>query len=201
MSEIIRISEPIKSHFAKSCGLDLKNLLSDGPYKELYRKDMINWSDRMRADNPDVFCHQAFLKGKNVLNCSKWNLNNKVLLWFLHQTATKPVVIVSDIRRRTDINYFQIQAAIENCKFLRVRITADDSVRKDRGWTFEKGVDDVVSECDLDDYVEWDFEIENNYTDTPVEKKLKPIFDVIKASLKPTHYKTVIVNNKWAYNL
>jgi phosphomevalonate kinase len=35
-------------------------------------------------------------------------------------------------------------------------------VRIDRGWKFEEGVDDIQSECDLDDFVEWDLVLEND---------------------------------------
>lgn len=55
-SEITRISAPIKSHFAHKRGLNLEELLGDGPYKEQYRKDMIVWSDSVRAKEPGYFC-------------------------------------------------------------------------------------------------------------------------------------------------
>lgn len=55
-SEIIRISAPIKSHWAHKKGLNLEELLSDGPYKEQYRKEMIVWSDSVRAKEPGYFC-------------------------------------------------------------------------------------------------------------------------------------------------
>jgi phosphomevalonate kinase len=43
-----------------------------------------------------------------------------------------------------------------------IRIKCDDQVRIDRGWKFEEGVDDIQSECDLDDFVEWDLVLEND---------------------------------------
>lgn len=61
-SEIIRISEPIKSHWAKEKGLNLTELLSDGPYKEQYRKEMILWSDSVRCNNPGFFCNASIQK-------------------------------------------------------------------------------------------------------------------------------------------
>lgn len=63
-AEIIRISEPIKSHWAKEKGLDLNELLSDGPYKEKYRKEMIDWSDDIRQKDPGYFCRLAIEKSK-----------------------------------------------------------------------------------------------------------------------------------------
>lgn len=63
-AEIIRISEPIKSHWAKEKGLDLNQLLSDGPYKENYRKEMIIWSDQVRSTDPGYFCRAAIDRSK-----------------------------------------------------------------------------------------------------------------------------------------
>lgn len=70
------------------------------------------------------------------------------------------VVIVSDIRRKTDIKFFHDHGY--NIK--TIRIDADDEVRKARGWVFESGVDNVQSECDLDDVEQWDLRIENDGT-------------------------------------
>lgn len=61
-AEIIRISEPIKSHWAQEKGLDLSELLSDGPYKEKYRKEMIVWSDSVRQRDPGFFCRSSIQK-------------------------------------------------------------------------------------------------------------------------------------------
>ncbi|KAL5287588.1 hypothetical protein ACFFRR_008465 [Megaselia abdita] len=134
-SEIIRISEPIKSSWAKELNLDLKLLMSDGPYKEKYRKDMIEWSDQVRAKDSGFFCRAAMAK------------------------ATSKVVIVSDIRRKTDIKFFK-----EEYGHLvkTVRISCPDGIRQERGWMFQEGVDDVQSECDLDDFLVWDFEFLND---------------------------------------
>lgn len=70
------------------------------------------------------------------------------------------MVVVSDIRRKTDIKFFQDNGF--NIK--TIRINADDEVRKARGWSFEHGVDDVQSECDLDDVEQWHLNIENDGT-------------------------------------
>lgn len=44
--------------------LDLKELLSDGPYKEKYRKGMITWSDEVRKQDYGYFCKAAMEKGR-----------------------------------------------------------------------------------------------------------------------------------------
>lgn len=47
--------------------LNLKELLSDGPYKEKYRKDMITWSDEVRKQDYGYFCKVAMEKGEKVI--------------------------------------------------------------------------------------------------------------------------------------
>ncbi|XP_004522686.1 probable phosphomevalonate kinase [Ceratitis capitata] len=137
-SQIVRISEPIKTEWAKRLNLNLNELLSDGPYKEKYRKDMIEWSEDVRAKDYGYFCRAAMLH------------------------AHTEIIIVSDIRRKTDIKYF-----LETYGTLvhTVRIMAKDEIRIERGWHFTKGVDDVASECDLDDYTQWDIVLQNNYAE------------------------------------
>lgn len=134
-AEIIRISEPIKSTWAKVKNLNLTELLSDGPYKEKYRKDMIIWSDEQRAKEYGVFCREA------------------------SQNISKSTVIVSDIRRKNDVRWFR-ETFCDKIKI--VRIKCDDSVRVSRGWKFQEGVDDIQSECDLDDWTDWDLLVDND---------------------------------------
>lgn len=61
-AEIIHISEPIKSHWAQEKGLNLTELLGDGPYKEKYREQMIIWSERARQREPGIFCKASIQK-------------------------------------------------------------------------------------------------------------------------------------------
>lgn len=37
--------------------------MSDGPYKEKYRRDMIAWSEEVRRDDYGAFCREAMKKG------------------------------------------------------------------------------------------------------------------------------------------
>ncbi|KAG4066544.1 hypothetical protein HA402_007180 [Bradysia odoriphaga] len=146
VAEIIRISEPIKKHWAKKMELSVEELLGCGPLKEQHRKDMIVWSDKVRAQMPTFFCLDAF------------------------KSAKKPITIVSDVRRRTDMDYFTSL----NIPVLAVRINASDEERTKRGFVFTEGIDDVASECDLDDFDDWDFVINND-----VESNADSIFQNI----------------------
>nr|ABF18214.1 phosphomevalonate kinase [Aedes aegypti] len=134
-AQIIRISEPIKRSWAEKLGLDLGELLGDGPYKERYRKEMIEWSDQKRAEDFGFFCRQACL------------------------ALAKEICVVSDIRRKTDVRFFREQYGQ---RIKTVRIVASEATRVERGWVFQEGVDDVQSECDLDDVTEWDLLVQND---------------------------------------
>ncbi|XP_065076350.1 phosphomevalonate kinase [Ochlerotatus camptorhynchus] len=134
-AQIIHISEPIKRSWAEKLGLDLKELLSDGPYKERYRKEMIEWSDRKRIEDYGFFCRQACL------------------------AANREICVVSDVRRKTDVIFFRESYGD---RVRTVRIVAEDQTRRERGWKFQEGVDDVQSECDLDDVTEWDLLVSND---------------------------------------
>lgn len=96
---------------------------------------MIIWSDEKRAEDFGIFCREA------------------------SQNISKSTVVVSDIRRKTDIKWFR---ETFGDKIKLIRIKCDDSVRIERGWKFEEGVDDIQSECDLDDWIEWDLIIDND---------------------------------------
>lgn len=96
----------------------------------------------------------------------------------MHKTGTKSIVIVSDIRRKTDIQFFR------QCGFIikTIRIDANEEVRRQRGWKFEAGVDDVRSECDLDDFESWDMVIDNNGV-ISVEVHLENILKLISCGV------------------
>lgn len=82
---------------------------------------------------------------------------------------------MSDIRRKTDIEFFRSQGY--NIK--AIRINAAEEVRKARGWKFECGVDDVQSECDLDDFTQWDLKIDNDNSQD-AETIVQQILELIK---------------------
>ncbi|XP_077285131.1 phosphomevalonate kinase [Arctopsyche grandis] len=154
---IVKISQPIKSHWAKTRNLDLNELLSDGEYKERYRLEMIKWSEDMRDKDYGCFCRLAC---ENAKSANIW--------------------IVSDIRRKTDLLWFR---KTYGSKVKTVKVFADDETRKGRGWTFTPGVDDAPSECNLDDVTDWDYIIDNNDTSAKADEKLRAILDLVQTYL------------------
>lgn len=115
-------------------GLDLDRLMDSSAYKETYRKAMIVWGEEMRTKDPGYFCRLAT------------------------READKPVWLVCDARRKTDVDYFKSHYG---GRTITVRVEASEAVRVGRGWVFTAGVDDAESECGLDDY-HCDVTITNN---------------------------------------
>ncbi|XP_011500801.1 PREDICTED: probable phosphomevalonate kinase isoform X2 [Ceratosolen solmsi marchali] len=58
-SVIIKLSGPIKTHWAKSKNLNTTKLFSDGEYKEQYRLEMAKWGEKIRNENYGYFCRAA----------------------------------------------------------------------------------------------------------------------------------------------
>lgn len=110
--------------------------MGSSAYKELYRKDMIAWSEAIRKQDPEYFCKLATSEG-----CD-------------------PIWLVCDARRESDMQYFK-QNHGEH--LLTVRVVASKQVREERGWVYNKEVDDSSSECGLDNF-KCDLTINNTST-------------------------------------
>ncbi|XP_015115450.1 phosphomevalonate kinase [Diachasma alloeum] len=134
---MIKISGPIKRHWAKTRRLDFNKLLTDGEYKENHRREMIKWGEDIRNKDPGYFCRAAI---------------------DMYNAKGKRIWIVSDVRRKTDLKWFR-ENFPQKCKSIRIK--CPDHIRSQRGWIFTKGVDDCETECDLDDVEGWNLTIVN----------------------------------------
>ncbi|KHJ96513.1 putative phosphomevalonate kinase [Oesophagostomum dentatum] len=74
------------------------------------------------------------------------------------------IVIISDCRRPTDIEYFQ-----SNYRTLTVRIEASLVERERRGFVFVEGIDDMPSECGLDEFIHDMTIVNDGSADLPLE--------------------------------
>ncbi|KZC12671.1 Phosphomevalonate kinase [Dufourea novaeangliae] len=152
-SVIIKLSGPIKSYWAKSLNLDIDELLGDGEYKENYRLEMAKWGESIRQTDYGYFCRAAI---------------------DMYNARDKPIWIVSDVRRKTDVQWF-LENFQDVCK--TIRIVSDDAVRKKRGWLPVPDIDDSETECDLDDRTTWDLKVINNGDD--IEYVLEQVLTLI----------------------
>lgn len=156
---VLRLSGPLKSQYAKENGLDIAKLLDSSQYKETYRKDMIQWGEEKRNENPEYFCKLA-TSGEE---------------------SERDIWIISDSRRTTDIEYF---LKYYPKKTLTLRIEASQDVREERGFVFEPGVDDAESECGLDSYTDWDYMIINNESSDKLGQELQPLIQDVNKLLQ-----------------
>ena len=155
--EILHLSIEIKREYAQLHNLDFKELLTDSPYKDLYRREMIALGESRRNADPGHYCRLAT------------------------KHASKQCWIIVDNRRETDIEYFKSHYP-DKC--LVVRVTALEEVRKERGWVWKSGVDDAVSECGLDKY-QSDVVVRNNgEKEDEFEKSLDFVVSWINKRLK-----------------
>lgn len=116
---VVTLSAPLKELYAQEHQLDYGRLLDSSGYKEQYRLDMIKWSDLKRDQDPFIFCRKAVEQAQLKLLETKFNV------W-----------IVSDMRRKTDLRYFQ---ELYPNQVKTVRVIADESTRVRRNWIFTNG--------------------------------------------------------------
>ncbi|CAI8022558.1 Phosphomevalonate kinase [Geodia barretti] len=139
---------------AQEHGLDAERLLDSSSYKETYRRDMIRWGEERRDRDPAHFCRLATAE------------------------ADKPVWLVCDARRPTDMDYFT-----SHYPTLTVKVCASEDVRKERGWVWTDGVDNAPSECALDDY-SCQMLLSNNGDNVMLTQQLEQICDLAFSKLK-----------------
>ncbi|GBL95068.1 hypothetical protein AVEN_188813-1 [Araneus ventricosus] len=84
---------------------------------------MIKWSEAIRNQDPGYFCRHAIQQS---------------------QAASKRIWIVSDARRKTDIEFFKTNYPDE---IYTIRINASEAVRQKRGWVHTKGKVTSVRYC------------------------------------------------------
>ncbi|CAM4705290.1 unnamed protein product [Leuciscus chuanchicus] len=145
---ILRLSAPLKQQYAQDHGLDYEELLGCGQYKERHRAEMIRWGEMRRQQDSGFFCRLAV------------------------QHAEKPVWIVSDCRRKSDVQWFR-QEFPDRC--VCVRVEASEQTRSQRGWRFTTGVDDAESECGLDEGLQFDWILQNDGEHELLEKQLEEL--------------------------
>ena len=73
-----------------------------------------------RAENPTYFCEKA------IENLTEYDRNAKFKLW-----------LITDARRRTDINFFRLKFSGQ---IKTIRVQAVNSVREERNWKFTPGL-------------------------------------------------------------
>ena len=94
--------------------MNFEELMTAAEYKEIHRAKMITWGEDKRQSDPYFFCN------KTVENAN----------------AGKPVWIISDARRKSDVQFFREHFPSVS-RF--VRIAASVEIRESRGFVFCEG--------------------------------------------------------------
>lgn len=139
---VVHLSYPIKKRYAQLHGLDINELTTSGKYKEIYRKDMVRWSEKEKINDPHVFAREAL----------------QISLIPVHYATD--VVLIADARRPYDLEYFVNLWGRSRC--IITRVIASEATRKKRGWIFTNEIDDAETECALDDFTDFDLVINND---------------------------------------
>lgn len=162
-----RISSPIKKEFARERNLDYEELLTSSSYKENYRHKMVEWSESVRRTDPNYFLRLAIIEAYEKINGSE-----------------RKIWLLNDARRFCDLKYFSDPTEINldgDCEVITIRITANDAVRKQRGWIFDDKIDTKPTECGLDSYQSWTYQIHNDTnTIDELQIQLQSVFDRIE---------------------
>ncbi|KAL3319483.1 Prefoldin subunit 3 [Cichlidogyrus casuarinus] len=126
--QVARISEPIKREFAREHGIDFEELMSASLYKEIYRKQMVAWAEKIRTKDGPFF----LVKSLNTITD--------------HEAR---IILVPDLRRINDLKFLELNWPRD--RRFHILIKVSEEIRKERGWEFVNGIDNAPTECDLDD--------------------------------------------------
>ncbi|KAK0410093.1 hypothetical protein QR680_004939 [Steinernema hermaphroditum] len=153
-AQLAGISWSLKDEFAEIEKVDKEELRTDGPFKEVYRKHMVEFGERKRNEDPSYFCRAAM---------SSLDLSTSI-------------AIITDCRRPSDLAYFGSQGY----RRITVRVQAPLEVREQRGFKFTQGIDDSDTECALDEWPHpWDFVIDNVGNSRSLEESLQRLISEI----------------------
>lgn len=131
----VALADIPKKEFCLMKNLDFIKFMTDRNYKETYREEFIKFAENKKKTDKFIWCRLA------MKNLEKYD----------H-------IIVSDFRYPIEFLFFQ--KFFKN-GFLTLRIYVDDNIRKIRGWTYDKFIDEHLSETGLDD-LDFDYQICNN---------------------------------------
>lgn len=182
-----RLSAPLKKGYAEEHGINYEELLTAGPFKEQHRLKMIAWGEARRKSDPGFFARRMIndicsTSAARILIVS--DARRPSDLAFFRDAARASAKTAATVafagcdgnitsgsgaggcgaRTVATTNHSKTSnvPALEGTTLLTVRVEASLESRAGRGWKFTAGVDDVASECGLDDVADWDFVLHND---------------------------------------
>jgi len=89
--------------------------------------------------------------------------------------STPRILIVTDCRRPSDVDYFKLHQEA-NCRpIMLLRIDSSLTAREQRGFQFKAGIDDAETECALDEFQLWNDRIANDGDNMCLQRALSEI--------------------------
>jgi phosphomevalonate kinase len=77
-------------------------------------------------------------------------------------SSTLQILIVTDCRRPTDLDYFRAHQTLAHHHVIFIRVNASRTARESRGYRFAAGIDDAETECALDEFAGWSYDLNND---------------------------------------
>lgn len=135
---VIALADAPKKAFCERENLDFSRFMSDRAYKEMYRKQFIDFAEGAKLRDKYIWCKTA-IEGTEVFDN----------------------IVISDLRYPIELHFFR---KFFPEKFVTIRIEASDEIRKSRGWNYTAVVDEHISETGMDD-IDFDYVIRNDTND------------------------------------
>ena len=151
-STIMGFSYMNKYKFCQNENLDYDRLLHDYDYKCQYR-DKLNvfTNDRFKRDGDLTFVND--------------------LMEYAQDKPEDQVIVVPDFRFVHEAEFFEKRKK-DGDQVVMVRVSTDEDIRKERGWTYDSKVDESKYETGLDKYSNFDVVVYNNGTKEDLQKKV-----------------------------
>lgn len=145
-----------KQCYAAYAGIDLERLQHDRAFKETHRLDMVAFHAERNKRDPEWALSE-------VLNSARG--------------ASADVLLLSDLRTKQDLAYFQAKAAgaasqgamgplsdpvVPPSRLVVLRVHAKDEARMERGFAPNEEKDTLHTEVDLDNLVGWTACVDNS---------------------------------------
>ena len=158
--EFLHAANILKYEFCEKYQINYNKLLSDRSYKEKYRIKMTHFYNQTK-------------KSKSI------DYYNEKLLEHINKT-TKPTIYILDVRHKFEIDFYEKY----NFTIIKIRINTDDKIKKSRGWKYDKIIDEDITETDLDNYVDWDFVLNNNQNGTNhIDRFIESLLKIINSKI------------------
>ena len=164
-----------KEKYCIENNVDLQQVLKDDHFKEKHRSGIIDVASSGREKDSLIWIRQCY---------------DRIIEEFKKTGKTKGFCFVPDIRFKDEVDFIiEKQDNDKSNNFIisskLVRVTANDNVRKERGWEYIEGVDKHNTEIHLDNCDNlWQFQFQNHTNDlVTYEKTLSPLINELKEIL------------------